>query len=575
MSLPRPASLAAAPHVRTLAGAFLRRFFDNDLTRGSMDVEKSFIWLIAALAMPEFFLPNLATNRWSITAMAYAPMGGVAYFRRVLDMDLVIGLGMTMASMGLAAAVVWHSLLIDRRDVLVMGPFPVRGRSMLAGKALALLAWFGLLSAGMHPLGALFYGIHIGAVTSPLLGIAIVFVHVTVASLAGLFMFLLVIAAQGTLLTLTGPRIFDRLAPLLQLVLATGVLLLFVALPLIGSAAVSAIHGTPPTDRTWPLLMPPVWFVGVYESLLGTSSPMLHRLALQALLALAGLAAICLVTYPLAFQRVVAAATMADPSPRRPWRRLTSWIPRWLAADGPSRATLQFTLAVFGRSSVHRLVLAIAVGSSMAIVAPILLDNLGAMPARPTPGLLAIPNLLMAGLLAGLRIATSLPSELPAAWIFAAAPGHDWTRHRRAVRRLIVTVGIGLPAAAGAMACAALWGLEMALIHTALFLAVSALTLELLFMGFDGTPCTTPYEPGRAQLPVRWPIYVAGLIFLAIQLPGFEASYFRHEQTPPMKLVVAFFAALAFGVRRRADRDLPAHAADDRRAEQPAGIGLG
>ena len=570
-----PAAPRAAPQIRTLARAFLARFFDNDLTRGSMDVQKSFLWMIAALAMPEFILPNLATNRWSITAMSYAPMGGEAYFRRVVDTDLVIAMGMTMASMGLLGAIVWHSLLIDRRDVLVLGAFPVRHRAVLAGKALALAGWFGIISAGMHPLGALFYGIHIGAVTSPWLGVAIVLVHIVVATLAGLFTFLAVIAAQGALLAVAGPRLFERVTPVLQVGLVSAVVLLFVTLPLIGKAAVPTIHALPPSSETWPLLLPPVWFVGLYETLLGTSSPILHGLAARALTALAALAAIGAITYPLAYRRVVAAATTAAPTTRRRWRRrLIAGLPSLLASDAPSRATLQFTLAAFSRSATHRLVLAVAIGIATALIAPILLENQSGIPALPTPGLLAVPSLLMAGLLVGLRIASSLPAELPAAWIFAAAPGDDWTRHRRVVRRLIATIGIGVPGLIGGVICVVFWGPAIALVHTLVFASASMLTMEVLFAGFDGTPCTTPYEPGRAQLQSRWPLYVLGVFLLAIQLPSFESWAFLRDEPRLLWRLAAVLAVAAFIVRRRADRDLPAHTADDRRAEQPAGIGL-
>ena len=58
--------------VGALARAFLARFFDNDLTAGSTDLKHSFLWLIAAAAMPGLAMPNSNMERWSRLAITAA-----------------------------------------------------------------------------------------------------------------------------------------------------------------------------------------------------------------------------------------------------------------------------------------------------------------------------------------------------------------------------------------------------------------------------------------------------------------------------------------------------------------------
>jgi hypothetical protein len=537
--------------VSALAQAFLARFFDNDLTAGSTDLKHSFFWLIAAAATPGIAMPNSNMERWPRLAVVRAPEGGPEFLRMSASVDLVFAFGVTMIAMGLLATVVWNSLLLDRRDALVLGSFPLRHRTVLAGKIAALMAFFGIVFAGIHPLAAGFYGLHLGAPIAGVgFGLKLAAVYLLVSILAGLFVVLVVIGAQGLLLSVLGPRLFARVTPTLQMTLVAAVVLLFVVLPFAATDTKAAVYALGAAWRPAVLLMPPVWFYGLFETLLGGTLPILQVLAGRAIAALGLSAAIVLVTYPLAYRRVVSAAVegTAARDRRSLTTRLTALVPMLLTGDPVSRATIQFAMTTIGRVGMHRLVLAMAVGVALAFIMPIVGASLAMESLRPSMGLLAMPIVLMVFVLIGLRIALALPADLAANWLFRTSAGAMRREHRRGARRFLWFAGIGLPLLVALPALGALWGLQVLVLHGLVCIAIGVLVVEIAIRRFEGVPCTIPFEPGRAKLQARWPLYLIGLMTLTLTVPGIEAELLRMRSVLGPLIISALMLIAAVGV---------------------------
>jgi hypothetical protein len=515
--------------IAALARAFLARFFDNDLTAGSTDLKHSFFWLIAAAATPGIAMPNTKMEYWPRLAVMRAPEGGPEFLRMGASVDLVFAFGVTMIAMGLLATVVWNSLLLDRRDALVLGSFPLRHRTVLAGKVAALMAFFGIVFAGIHPLAAASYGMHLGASIAGVgFALKLAAVYLLVSILAGLFVVLVVVGAQGLLLTVLGPRLFGRVTPLLQMTLVAAVVLLFVALPFAATDTKVAVYALGDGWRPAVLLMPPVWFFGLFETLLGGTLPILQVLAARAMTAVCLSAALVLITYPLAYRRVVNAAVEGTAARQR--RSVTTWliakVPVLLARDPVSRATIQFAMTTMGRVGMHRLVLAMAVGVALACIIPIIGANLAMRPS-PSMSLLAMPIVLMVFVLVGLRIAVALPADLAANWVFRTSAGAMRREHRRGTRRFLWFVGIGLPLLVSLPPLGVLWGPRVFVLHALVCIAIGVLVVEIAIRRFEGVPCTIPFEPGRAKLQARWPLFFIGLLTLTVTIPGIESELLR------------------------------------------------
>src|SRR5512135_687020 len=61
----------------------------------------------------------------------------------------------TMLAVGVFAVLSWESTFPDRRDVMVLGPLPVRGRTLFLAKVAAVGTALGLTVAALHSVAGL------------------------------------------------------------------------------------------------------------------------------------------------------------------------------------------------------------------------------------------------------------------------------------------------------------------------------------------------------------------------------------------------------------------------------------
>src|SRR4029079_4862916 len=126
------------------------------------DAREGFFWLIAALATPGIFLPLWMYFRWA----SAAAQGGSIGLHRILLFDKTIYLGVTTVGIALLSAMIWHTLIVERRDALILGALPVRGRTSTFAKLAAMAAYIGMISFGMHAISALLYGFGLSSIES-------------------------------------------------------------------------------------------------------------------------------------------------------------------------------------------------------------------------------------------------------------------------------------------------------------------------------------------------------------------------------------------------------------------------
>jgi hypothetical protein len=498
---------------RALFGAFLGRFFENEMSAGSRDMKASFFWIIAALAAPGMLLPVTNLFRWSMLTRA-----GTEVFRREIVADKTVYLSMSMGAVMLLAAVVWQALLVDRRDAIVLGSFPVRARVIVGSKIAALLAYLGIVAGGMHIVASVMYGVFLATTFSAfyrgILG------HFIAASAACMFACLAVAALQATILAIGGPKLFARVTAGAQLLLAAAGLLLFFMSPVIAAGALDYVRGN---DRSaWVLWMPPVWFLGLYETILGSPPRGMPAMAGRALIAFAAGLGLLVAIYPLAYRRVVTAAMQGSPLGGRVslMTRLGRRVVALMPGGGQLRGAAHFMLLTLGRVGRMKLVLATALGVALALSLPFVLSwtRRGQVAAFPSMSQMAVPFVWVICILIGLRTAYSIPSDLPAGWIFTTAV----KPHRvgvRAARTLNLMFGGFMPAAICALVYGWFWSAAVALFCAFAVFGVAVLIGELLLGGIAHVPFTRAYNPERAQLQARWPVYLVGAVLFLQFVP--------------------------------------------------------
>ena len=275
----------------------------------------------------------------------------------------------------------------------------------------------------------------------------------------------------------------------------------------------------------WIVYTPPIWFLGLYETLSGSTLPIMHALARTAALALALALLTTIVAYPIACRRVLLATVQGGPALSRPWlRRLMSGLPALLTSSLPTRAAIQFALATFSRVSRQRLVVSAGIGLGFAAITPIALAWIARAPGPPTRrmtiALAAAPLFLIISIVTALRIAAAAPAELPARWAFAVAPApadggtrrtaadHARAGHRADRRH------VRPPSGWCSSARRSRWVMRQSTMLAGLIL------IEIQSWGVASIPCTRPLDPGAVNLHARWPAYVLGLVLFAEKSRG-------------------------------------------------------
>jgi hypothetical protein len=507
---------------RALTRTFIRRFFDNEITGGTQDLTAGFFWLIGFLAAPLALMPVSATPRYRRIVLTRGPAALRVLSRPDTTLAIIVG----MVAAAVVAAIVWNSLMLERRDGLILGALPVRGRTIVLSKLAALAAYVFGIAAAIHAASSVLFGLVLADGAGNLAFVLwIPVAHVTAAVASCAFVFLCVTAVQGLALALAGPATFRRVSPILQAALVAAIIIgcTRIGTVLEGVARFNQI-GASPSPPLWLRLTPPVWFLGLYEWMLGHAEPAYRGLAATAVLAFGALTAVTLGAYAMVYRRVmVRVVETPEDSGRKRWVSAAfERITRGISRAPTRRAAAQFFFASIGRVERLRFVTAVTLGVLAAWLVPALAVIVAASESPPSPRTtFALSYAAMLLVLVGLRVAISMPADLRAAWIVPMidAPGRTL---RSGLWRALFLMSV-LPVTLSFAALHAwLWGPRVAIVHAGLMVALGALLVEAALWHLDDLPHRRPWRPEHANLRVWWPVYLAGFAVITGTLPQLE-----------------------------------------------------
>lgn len=340
------------------------------------------------------------------------------------------------------------------------------------------------------------------------------------------FAFFGMLALHGVLLAFTGPRAFRRVSVVVQSATIFAIAVMFLLIPLVGASVY-------PLKRAggWAMFaMPPLWFVGLYQTIGGRGDADWRALATMAWSSLAIVILVAGATHLAGFRRHVV-ATLETPvgATMRPrgWRRFWGGTVATLVGRRPARhALFAFTLRTLMRSPRHRLALAGFFGLGCAISAVALASSMrygGAWHAPGVASVMSVQNILTFVLAGAVRFATSSPSELNASWVFRLLAPRDARAWRAGLSRAVVWCGLVPLVALLVPLNAALLGWPLAWSHAIVGLAFGAVLVEIVFFGWSKVPFACPVAPGGGGPNARWAFYWFGFTIYAFTMARAEA----------------------------------------------------
>lgn len=555
---------------------FFRRFLDNDLISPNGDAHVGLSQTIAAVVTPGLLVVTLVLFKYGIMWRAD--------WKRILELSLpdsLLFISLSMIVLGTSATVSWDAFFLDARDRYILAVLPVPERLLSAAKLAALCLFLAVFVLAANLVPSLFVPAFMlvpmgeaGLVHAGPLMLA----HAAAVCLGGAWSILAVVSLRGLLALLLPARVFQRVGPLVQGVLILAFLGWTISLsPFLDAAGGVIATGGPTRDFS-----PPLWFLGLYQAIIGNPDPAYEPLARTALAACAITAAtVLLVFFAPRVRRgehqLPASASGSLGAVLAAGRRL---LARLAVRNPRGRASFVFTLTTMGRSGKHRLYLFGALGAGLAWASTgLLLDFARTGRAAfgtttPATAALQVQPILVLFLVVAFRFGVLVPTTLPANWLFRVTEQRPVGPYFAGARRAALAVSV-LPVAALVPISMALWGWQAAGYHALNGLVYAVFIVELFFGGLSNVPCAAAYVSGCLKLKSRAMYYLLG----ALALTGFPAALeswaFRGgigHLTLPLWLV-AFSVVLALR-RLRMERALPGLVFDDTDGEAVQTLGL-
>ena len=509
-----------------LAGHFFNRLFQNDVFPFEDQMKQKLYVLLAMLASFGWLVTNALFSRYM-----FVPDAGESWLEKCQFLSVF------MVLMALVTLLEWDVLFLDKRDYANLMPLPVRLGTVFEAKFASLVFFVAVFSAAANALsvfGVAFFMPRWIDNSLGTLGYYMV-VHVLSATAAFIFVFFLFVLIEAVLLAVLSARLFRRLSLLVRFVLVTACLfflLMYTADPAARDGFFSMIASLKSRGSTAVLFYPPMWFVGLYETLLGRRDPLYVAGALLGVSAILVLGLTYFLGMGLSYRRHARRSLEVRTSVlhgRRARIGLSSFFSRFFLRDPTQRAVFQFFAGSLKKSSVHKIRLA----GTLAVASGFILILLGAQRSvwrDPTPAnlkLLGIPLILGFFLIIGMRNLVNVPISKEANWVFQITETERKRDYFIAAKKAMFVLVL-LPLFIGiAMVFASAWGISDAILHALYGLACGLILSEILFWQYRKIPFTCATVPGKSRLETMWWAYVLGFSIGFSALSALEKSLFR------------------------------------------------
>lgn len=532
---------------------FLNRYMNSDLTGPDGEITLTAGNILAFLAVPGVFYTLGLVPKYSWMAWHTGPYGSPMYMPASLS-DKFLYITLTVVVIGFLTVLRWDTLFPDLFDYMALTPLPIGAARVFAAKVMSLGVVVVVLALDLNVVTSFAYP-WVVLWKSPAFRDMFRFVgaHAIAVVAASLFVFLLLLAAQGTLLSLLGHRWFQRVSPWVQFAALLWLGNQFLMIADLNALLERVRQGSP---VSW--LFPTLWYLGLYEKLLGHADPIFLPLAHRAMAALGYTAVIAGISYVVGYARHLRSSLESKEDSDRPpswfFRQWTAAVNRWLLRDPRERATFHFVLQTVIRNPMHRLFLSAYIGVGTAVVvealAALLIGAGRRVPRDVVVALYSLPLVLSFFLLSGLRVIFTVPAELRANWTFQLAEDDHRARLLAGTRKAVLAMGVAPLFLGVAAVFTWLWGWGAATVQVLFGVSLSWMLMEALFWNFAKIPFTCTYQPGKINLPLAGLLYLGAFSVYAYVMASFEYWLLDQPWRMAVYLVLAVTALGAWFVCR-------------------------
>lgn len=416
-----PVHVPARSQFALLVRHFLERFFNHETASPDGDAKTRLVQIAVAAGLLPFMI---AIYLWP----TYHPIPGwppgkhpaigpPPYWLQVNHHFFFVLY--SFVAMGIVTVFEWDMFFPDLLDLWVLKTLPIAE----ARAFLARVAAIAIFVAGFLFDINIFAAVVLPSAIDPPNLPRFLAAHLLATLGAGLFAAALILALQGTLLSVLGERLFRKISLVLQCLSITALLLLLFLFPVFSSVVPALLK----SGSAYVVFCPPFWFLGVYQLLMEgpTALPIYATMATIGGAALLLVAALSVLTYPLAYMRRV--RQLVEGSGKRSYR---SWTGRLLARLLNAilvrlplrRAVFHFISQTVLRVQRYRIYLVLYGGVGLSIVATAILRFTAVHDtvriAVSSDGIRSTLGIVAFWVIAGMRMTFVSSGNQQGSWIF-------------------------------------------------------------------------------------------------------------------------------------------------------------
>ena len=507
---------ARSKQLLVLTRHFFERLFQNEIFPFEDQMKEKVIVLLALLAVLGGHVSNSVLMRY-----LFLPDDGSSWLQKCFFISFF------MTVLAFATILEWDVIFLDKKDFSNLRPLPIPLRTLLYSKFMSFLLFIALFSAAANALAVFVVAFYLPQWRTPSLFFVVRYMvaHGISALAANFFAFFFCVFLEAVLMAFLSARVFRKLSLYVRFLLLAGLIFLmmvFVIDSLSISKTFSALTAYKNSRSPIILALPPMWFVGLYEVLLGTSDSLYFTLAYLAVASLVVMALMYFVAMNISYNRHLKKTLEAEkkPSHLRKFRNAFSTALNAILLRNPiQRAVFHFFGQTLRNSSMHKFQLA----GYLAVAVGLILILLNSQPAAfrnmtiSNKNLLAIPLILSIALLVGVRGLVNVPLAAEANWIFHFTEREVKRHYFIGLKKGIIVFTILPLFGILCIFFAFLWGWVYSVMHCLYGLAIALVLMELLFWRYAKIPFACLTVPGKAKLHILWWVYGgAVLIFTSL-----------------------------------------------------------
>ncbi len=346
---------------------FLARFFNHETASPDGDAKTRLVQIAFAAGLPGFVV---SLYLWPI----YHPFPGwppghpshggpPPYWLQVNHHFFFVVYSFVV--MGIVAVFEWDMFFPDLLDIFVLKPLPVPGRTTFLARVVAiaiLLSGFLLDANFLAPL------VLPAAIDPPNLP-RFLAGHLLAVAGSGLFAAVFILAIECVVLSVFGERWFRTLSLFMQGIAVAVLLMLLLLFPVLSAVVPNLLQ----SGAWYVRCFPPFWFLGIYQRILeGPSAlPIYGQLARTGYMATLVVAAIVVLTYPLAYLRRTRQLIEGGTTyPHRAWpaNLISHLINVVIVRSSEQRAIFHYVTQTLFRVPRYRIYLVLYGGVGLSVV---------------------------------------------------------------------------------------------------------------------------------------------------------------------------------------------------------------